>query len=618
YLRGYKGNFSFEEIGLDYTDGVPYVSMRLYSGLCGILVIPIAYYIIKGLKFSRYSAILGALFVLFENALATQSRLILLDSQLILFAAYTLLSWVNFIANSEKPWTKLWWFWLASTGVGLGLTFSVKWVGLFIIGTIGLATIKDLWNILGNTDNSMYQVIKHFMARALCLIVVPISMYIFFFRIHLAILVNKGTGHGFMSAEFQADFNDSKPQPTYYDVAYNSKVYIRHVNTNGGFLHSHDHTYPTGSQQQQITLYGYADTNSEWLIIPQRDAENYRMGQNLKDGDTVRLEHVSTGRRLHSHDHRPPMSEEDYQNEVSGYGGPGVVDPQDNWIVEIEKGKNAESREYVKSYDTIFRLRHKNSGCYLYSHSVSLPEWGFKQQEVTCGTEVLRKNTLWRIEMNTNSQFVPKKLSFLEKLIELNKVMFTVNSELTGSHPFESRPPEWPFLNRGISFWGAPDGQTGSIYLLGNPFIWYLGTVSILLYLVYFFFFEMVKQSKTGLPKRTRKALIRFSYPGGLLFTAWALHYFPFYLMGRQLYLHHYLPSLYFSILMTAIIIDSIFLNRFRQPTTKILIVAIFAVIAIYYFKRFSPLTYGTDMKQTKCESLKFKDTWDLDCNKYN
>jgi len=146
--------------------------------------------------------------------------------------------------------------------------------------------------------------IKNFMARALCLIVVPLSLYALFFKIHLLILDQKGGGYGFMSAEFQASFSDANTQPTYYDVAYNSKVYIRHINTNGGFLHSHEHNYPTGSQQQQITLYNYADSNSEWLIIPHRDSDQFKMGKNIKDGDSIRLQHVPTGKRLHSHDHR--------------------------------------------------------------------------------------------------------------------------------------------------------------------------------------------------------------------------------------------------------------------------------------------------------------------------
>lgn len=43
----------------------------------------------------------------------------------------------------------------------------------------------------------------------------------------------------------------------------------------------------------------------------------------LKDGDQIRLEHVSSLKRVHSHDVRPPISEVDFQNEVSGYGFEG-------------------------------------------------------------------------------------------------------------------------------------------------------------------------------------------------------------------------------------------------------------------------------------------------------
>ena len=40
-------------------------------------------------------------------------------------------------------------------------------------------------------------------------------------------------------------------------------------------------------------------------------------------GTKIRLEHVTTDKRLHSHDVRPPVSEVDFQNEVSAYGFPG-------------------------------------------------------------------------------------------------------------------------------------------------------------------------------------------------------------------------------------------------------------------------------------------------------
>jgi dolichyl-phosphate-mannose-protein mannosyltransferase len=37
------------------------------------------------------------------------------------------------------------------TGLGLGLTVSCKWVGLFTIATIGMSTVKGLWELWGNT-----------------------------------------------------------------------------------------------------------------------------------------------------------------------------------------------------------------------------------------------------------------------------------------------------------------------------------------------------------------------------------------------------------------------------------------------------------------------------------
>lgn len=45
----------------------------------------------------------------------------------------------------------------------------------------------------------------------------------------------------------------------------------------------------------------------------------------------------------------------------------------------------------------------------------------------------------------------------------------------------------------------------------------------------------------------------------GFFFLAWATHYFPFFVMGRQLFLHHYLPAHLASALVTGAIIEFIF-----------------------------------------------------------
>lgn len=93
--------------------------------------------------------------------------------------------------------------WLALTGLGLGFTVSCKWVGLFTIATIGTSTLKGLWELWGNTRVSSGVFLRHFGARALCLIVLPITVYMLMFKIHFHILPNSGEGDGFMSPEFQ-------------------------------------------------------------------------------------------------------------------------------------------------------------------------------------------------------------------------------------------------------------------------------------------------------------------------------------------------------------------------------------------------------------------------------
>jgi dolichyl-phosphate-mannose-protein mannosyltransferase len=89
-----------------------------------------------------------------ENGLLTQARLILLDSPLMIMTAFTGLAFTSFTNQHEQGPTKAfqptWWFWLAMTGLGLGATVSVKWVGLFTIAWVGSLTILQLWILLGD------------------------------------------------------------------------------------------------------------------------------------------------------------------------------------------------------------------------------------------------------------------------------------------------------------------------------------------------------------------------------------------------------------------------------------------------------------------------------------
>ena len=71
---------------------------------------------------------------------------------------------------------------------------SVEFVGLFIVLYVGIFTIGQLWGILGDLSQPFLYTIKHFLARAVCLIAVPIALYVSIFYIHLTVLSRSGSG----------------------------------------------------------------------------------------------------------------------------------------------------------------------------------------------------------------------------------------------------------------------------------------------------------------------------------------------------------------------------------------------------------------------------------------
>ncbi|KAF8681649.1 Glycosyltransferase family 39 protein [Rhizoctonia solani] len=623
FVGGFDGHFDFKEIGKAYDENTPYVLMRLLPAIMGVAVVPLTYLTLRGLDCRATTALLGAFLVTFENGLITQSRLILLDSPLIFFTALTAFFWVGFSnEDTQRPFTEEWWTWLALTGLSLGAVVSCKWVGLFTIATVGVCTLRQLWLLLGDLKVTPRLFIKHFMARALCLILLPILFYMAMFEIHFAILQNSGDGDGFMSAAFMHTLGGRGMSDTFADVALGSAVTLRHVNTQGGYLHSHLHTYPGGSKQQQITLYPHIDGNNDWRILngtfdgaTDFDWTTEPISQ-IRNGQTIRLEHIATQKRLHSHDVRPPVSDVDFQNEVSAYGYPGFQgDANDNWIVEIEEG--AGRGQTVKTLKTKFRLRHPMTGCYLFSHKVKLPDWAFEQQEVTCNKNAVRENSVWYIETNNHEKLGDdaekvnyKPPGFLSKFLELQQVMWTTNAGLTDRHAFDSRPSSWPRLRRGINFWVKDHKQ---IYLIGNPFVWYMSTISVLLYAVFRGF--LILREKRGYKDFHNTTLVKYDQLCAFLATGWVLHYFPFFLMSRQLFLHHYFPALYFAILMSCAVFDAVTANL--KPRVRLQIAGVVLIFVLWNYMSFSPLTYGTPWTRSKCESSKWLKSWDFACGDF-
>lgn len=645
WLAGFKGNFDFKEIGKDYIEpGVPYVAMRMFPAVCGILLAPTMFLTLKATGCRSVTAALGAALIIFENGLLTQARLILLDSPLMITTAFTALAFTSFTnqheQGPEKAFGLSWWFWLVMSGLGLGANFSIKWVGLFTIAWVGSLTLVQLWVLLGDTKTVTLRLwFKHFMARVFCLIVIPATFYLAMFAIHFICLVNPGDGDGFMSSEFQSTLNNKGMKDVAADVVLGSRVSIRHVNTQGGYLHSHPLMYPTGSKQQQITLYPHKDDNNVWLLQNQTqplDSNGEMINGTqawddapifIEDGAVLRLYHTQTHRRLHSHDVRPPVTEADWQNEVSAYGYEGFDgDANDYFRVEIVKKKSITpvSKERLRTIETKFRLVHVMSGCVLFSHKVKLPEWASEQQEVTCAKGGTLPNSLWYVEYNEHPQLKEgvekvnyRRPGFFAKFLELQKVMWKTNAGLVDSHAWDSRPESWPILRRGINFWGRQHRQ---IYLIGNPIVWWSSTAAVVVYVIFKAIALLRWQRSCG--DYSNVTFKRFDYEIGTSVLGWALHYFPFFLMARQLFLHHYFPALYFAVMAFCQLFDFI---TARIPSSGVQKSTIFnrvgavviLAVSVAAFTLFAPLAYGNQWTKAECNRVKLFTTWDFDCNTF-
>ncbi|XP_045481761.1 protein O-mannosyl-transferase 2 [Harmonia axyridis] len=619
YLTGYDGKFAFDKPGDKY-ENTSYVGMRIFCASLGASVVPMAFLTVHEMTNSLTSALFSSLLVIFDVGLITLSQYILLDPILLCFMVGSLLGAVKVTSNKIQEFSVKWWCWLFFTGTMLSCCMAVKFVGLFVVILIGLMTIVDLWNILGDLSRPVMDTAKHFIARAIFLIIWPTMLYALYFYIHLKVLNHSGSGDGFYSSAFQSQLienslhNASMPR----HVAYGAVITLKNHKTGGGYLHSHYHLYPegVGARQQQITTYTHKDDNNKWII--KKYNSEIKDIEIIRSGDLVRLEHSATKRNLHSHKEQAPITKKHYQ--VTGYGENGTGDVNDVWRVTILNGVEGEK---LKTVTSRIKFVHYLQSCILTTSGKQLPKWGYEQQEVSCNPNLRDSNGVWNVEENffpklENVSFEVYAPSFLERFLESHAVMLQGNSGLKPKEgEITSRPWQWPINYRGQFF----SGSTYRIYLLGNPVIWWSNLIFLLIF-VMIFIANAIKTQRGYIEQFKEEHSLKLK-ACTWLFIGWLLHYVPFWAMGRVLYFHHYFPAIIFSSLISGIIIDY-FLEDipklFPATVANTVYHTVLGVILssiLYSFYLFSPLAYGMN-GPTSSESnstmfgLKWMDSWEF------
>ncbi|KAJ2162364.1 Protein O-mannosyltransferase 2 [Coemansia sp. RSA 552] len=630
-LSGFNGSFPFKS-GSDYPSHVNYRLMRIQLAMYGVALVPLAYLTCLQLRMSRAMAALAACFVLFDNAICVMSRFILLDEPLLFFTATTLLAVAGFqrVNRSGGSFSREWWVWLAATGLSLGCVMSSKWVGLFSVIMVGIATVDDLfrkycarasWDDLG----------CHWNARVVTLIFLPLLVYTMCFWVHFRLLYRSGTGERKMSAKFQAQKLGHRLNAQPYDIAFGSEVEIRSMFDGPGLLHSHPDLYPSGSHLQQVTCFPHGDVNNVWQLRysgTRGATTNYTTAaiEFISDGDIVQLAHNVTGATLQaSKQFLAPLTKTHF--EVAAGNSTDVDKGTRDWRVETvrQKARRRGDRR-VHTMTTVFRLRHVESGCLLRVGKTRLPTWGWGQAEVTCLPDSTHKknhrgsDVLWYIEHNQNTRLAKDDMSryvssnFFIDMVQLNIEMGKSNNALSPDvnkySALESDPLSWPFLVYPMRMMGWSDDNIKYMEV-GNVLLWYGSAIACIIYPLQLLLWAI--QSRRRCSRwRSLPEFLDFWDRTRFLWGGYVLHYVPFLFMGRVTYLHHYLPALYFALLLLAFELDFFFQSwrRGRYLNTAALVAG---GLSAFVFLLYSPLTYGWDRPAKELKYLNLFETWNID-----
>nr|XP_026490998.1 protein O-mannosyl-transferase 2 isoform X2 [Vanessa tameamea] len=629
-LTGYDGKFPFEKPGDKY-DGARYEGMRIFCTTLGALIIPLTFLTMWEMTKSIDSTFIGTLLLLCDVGFLTLNRYILLDPILLFFMScsiYGVFKVRSLTDSGLEPFSTRMLCWQLYLGASLACTMSVKFVGLFVVLFVGLRTIADLWNVLGDLSKPVSLTIKHLIGRSITLILWPIVLYVFFFWIHLTVLSKSGNGDGFYSSGFQARLegnslhNASAPRV----LAYGAIITLKNHRTGGGYLHSHHHLYPAGvgARQQQITTYTHKDDNNRWQVRAWGGAAGGAGGAGgaarVRSGDLLRLTHAASARNLHSHRERAPLSPKLLQ--VTGYGEDGVGDANDVWKVIISGGKDGDEIQTVRSK---IMFVHYLQACALTTTGKQLPKWGFEQQEVACNPNLRDKNALWNVEDNIFDQ-LPKMSfevyasGFLERLFESHAVMLQGNAGLKPKEgEVTSQPWQWPINYRGQFF----SGSAHRIYLLGNPVVWWANLAFLVIFFIVFIYNSVREKRAKAFGKKIQDGDGSLLNAAGWSCAGWALHYVPFWAMGRVLYFHHYFPALVFSSMLTGILTVYLLRNLRRYLSQELgktayqCAMGLVISTAVYSFYLFSPLAYGmngplSNEPNSTMAGLKWLESWEF------
>jgi len=204
-----------------------------------------------------------------------------------------------------------------------------------------------------------------------------------------------------------------------------------------------------------------------------------------------------------------------------------------------------------------------------------------------------------------------RKPFFPDLFITKNVQMYNSNKSIKLRHPWESKWYEWILDLRGILYWSNnAGGKNRRIYLIGNPAVLLVSAgvvVCVMLIVLYNVNRVRLRQKpKEKHPLDQYKIELPFDWLGPamiLLLTYW-LNLLPFIFVQRAAFIYHYIPGLYYAILLTGLLMNNL------PRAVKINLSAVVIVATAFCFYRWSPWVYGLPLTADGQKSLELFHRW--------
>ncbi|CCF56378.1 hypothetical protein KAFR_0B00800 [Kazachstania africana CBS 2517] len=480
----------------------------------------------------------------------------------------------------------------------LGSNMSIKYSGFMTLLWAMVVFNWHLWNrIIPDLGCSNKNIAKLSITHSLLLLIIPLSIFLLTSFIQITHWKFDNPEYSkFMSSYFQTYLRNNK-RPITLDsrLYYGSVIELRHLNSIGGYLASVNATYPSGSQEQIVGITSQED--SEWNHFILEPIETHVRNEvqegkivPVKQSRPLKLRHKLTGKLLRASDVRPPISEHDYDKEVSCTGDISYNGKNDEfWKFDVT---TLDEKRPVRPLEDTIQVRNIGQRCTLMSHDIKLPEvWNIDLsevdnylQEVICIESAVHARSLFQVILVRNAHSEPYEKFFYpseNESFKFSKLFYeiVVKQFKSDSYIGKSGTEEVDYIEVGNWPFKTLDDN---IYV---KHIWLSSIVSIML-VIFGNLITIVSWnpfSKLSKAETTKIYKIIFTDVSIECLVGWFLHYYVFMKWSNSegLDVTNYFPSFLFGELLFIYLLNYFY----HWNKMSLIIVPIYLLVMLYMNK---------------------------------